>query len=51
MPSNTRMISLKMPEAMIQALDQLVKMKLHPSRSEAIRTAIRDLILKELGGW
>jgi len=51
MPERMRLVSLKMPEAMIEALDRLVEMRLHPNRSEAIRVAIRDLILRELGGW
>lgn len=51
MAVNTKMISVKMPEAMIEALDRLVELGFHPSRSEAIRCAVRDLIFKELGRW
>lgn len=41
------MISLKLPEAMIDLIDDMVDMKLYPSRSALIRTAIRDLLKKE----
>ncbi len=34
---------------MLQELDDLVKTGVYPSRSEAFRIAIRDLILREKG--
>ena len=43
---NLRLISVNLPENYIKELDRLVKRKKFPSRSEAIRTAIRSLILK-----
>jgi len=43
-----RLITLWLPEKEIEALDRLVKAKRYPNRSEAIRIAIRDLILDEL---
>jgi len=51
MCANTRIVSLKMPMAMIDALERLVELKLYPSRSEAIKAAVRDLLRKELGRW
>ncbi len=43
------MISVHIPAQMLQELDSLVKTGAYPSRSEAIRVAIRDLILREKG--
>jgi len=39
-----KLITLFVPEGYLKALDLLVKQKLYPSRAEAIRNAIRDLI-------
>ncbi|MFX1295020.1 MAG: ribbon-helix-helix domain-containing protein [Promethearchaeota archaeon] len=41
-------ISVNVPEAFVQYLEQLVKKGLYTNRSEAIRVAIRDLIKREL---
>jgi len=38
------LITVHVTEQQVKALDRLVKLRLYPSRSEAIRTAIRDLI-------
>ena len=44
-----RLISVKIPEAYLEGLDILVRIKrLYPNRSEAIRVAIRDLLRREL---
>ena len=43
------LISVHIPVQMLQELDDLVKTGAYPSRSEAIRVAIRDLILREKG--
>ena len=42
------LISVKIPEAFLEGLDDLVRLGVYPSRSEAIRVAIRDLLRKEL---
>ncbi len=41
------LISVHIPKQMLEELDELVKGGLFPSRSEAIRVAIRDLLLRE----
>lgn len=41
------LISFHLPKSMLDELDELVKMGKFPNRSEAIRVAIRDLILRE----
>jgi len=45
----TRMvlISVHIPKQMLDELDELVREGRFPNRSEAIRTAIRDLLLRE----
>jgi len=40
-------ISLKLPEVYVRALDKLVEIGLYRNRSEAIRVAIRDLLRRE----
>ena len=40
------LISVHLPRQMLEELDELVKKGVFPSRSEAVRVAIRDLILK-----
>lgn len=42
------LISVKIPESSLEGLDDLVRLGVYPSRSEAIRVAIRDLLRKEL---
>jgi len=41
------LISVHIPKQMLEELDELVKKGVFPSRSEAIRIAIRDLLLRE----
>ncbi len=42
------LITVKMSEIYVKGLDRLVEIGMYPSRSEAIRVAIRDLLMKEL---
>ena len=42
-----KLISIKIPEAMVELLDDLVREKVYPSRSAAIRLAIRDFLMRE----
>jgi antitoxin ParD1/3/4 len=43
-----KLVSLKMPDALVEGMDELVRRGLYPSRSAVIREAIRDLLKKEL---
>ncbi len=43
-----RLITVKMSEIYVDAVDKLVDKGMYPSRSEAIRVAIRDLLMREL---
>ncbi len=42
-----KLITVHLPEATVQALDDLVRQKKFPNRSEAIRFAIHDLLRDE----
>ena len=42
------LITVKMSEIYVNGLDRLVEIGMYPSRSEAIRVAIRDLLMREL---
>lgn len=43
-----RIITVKIPEAYLEGLEELVNTGRYTSRSEAIRAAIRDLLKREL---
>ncbi|MEM1876896.1 MAG: ribbon-helix-helix domain-containing protein, partial [Ignisphaera sp.] len=43
-----RIITVKVPESYIEAIDELVRMGIYTSRSEDIRAAIRELIKREM---
>ncbi len=45
---NLRLITVKMSEIYVDGVDRLVELGMYPSRSEAIRVAIRDLLRREL---
>ncbi|MCJ7771120.1 ribbon-helix-helix domain-containing protein [Candidatus Bathyarchaeota archaeon] len=43
-----KLVTVKLPEGLIKGLDDLVKQGMYPSRSSAIRAAVRDMLKKEL---
>ena len=43
------LISVHLPKQLLEELDEMVKQGRFPSRSEAIRVAVRDLIQRENG--
>ena len=45
---DTEKITVRLPKDYLTAIDFLVRVKDFPSRSEAIRTALRDLIYQRL---
>lgn len=49
MPNRTEKITIRLPSRFIEALDLLVGVDDFPSRSEAIRTAVRDLVYLRSG--
>lgn len=47
-PNALRLITFKCPERRLDAIHELVRIKRYPSRSELIRTAIKNLLDREL---
>jgi len=43
-----KLVTVLLPEACLEGLDELVRMGMYPSRSAAIRVAVRDLLRREL---
>ena len=43
-----KLVTVKLPEALIDGLDELSRSGMYPSRSAAIRAAVRDMLKKEL---
>lgn len=43
-----RPITIKLPDGLLEGVDELVKLGLYNSRSAVIRTAVRDLLKREL---
>ena len=46
-----KLISVQIPELYLEGIDIMVVSGYYANRSEAIRVAVRDLILKEVGGF
>ncbi len=49
--TSMKLISVQVPEAYMNGLDELVNYGYFPNKSEAIRSAIRDMLKNELGGF
>ncbi|MCL1970447.1 MAG: ribbon-helix-helix domain-containing protein [Candidatus Bathyarchaeota archaeon] len=45
-----KLVTVLLPEAHLEALDELVRMKMYQNRSAAIRNAVRDMVKQELWG-
>jgi len=43
-----KLVTVLLPEAYLEGLDELVRANMYPSRSAAIRAAVRDLLKREL---
>ena len=43
-----KLVTVKLPDALIEGLDELSRSGMYPSRSAAIRAAVRDMLKKEL---
>jgi len=46
--NHLKLVTVKLPEALIAGLDDLVRSGMYPSRSSAIRAAVRDMLKREL---
>jgi antitoxin ParD1/3/4 len=47
-PRKMKLVTVLLPEAYLEGLDELVRSNMYPSRSSAIRSAVRDMLKKEL---
>jgi len=45
---DVKLVTVLLPEAYLEGLDELVRANMYPSRSSAIRSAVRDMLKKEL---
>jgi Arc/MetJ-type ribon-helix-helix transcriptional regulator len=45
---NMKLVTVLLPEAHLNGLDDLVRTKMYASRSSVIRNAVRDLLKREL---
>jgi len=43
-----KLVTVLLPEAYLEGLDELVRRNLYPSRSAVIRSSVRDLLKREL---
>jgi antitoxin ParD1/3/4 len=46
--SRVKLVTVLLPEAYLEGLDELVRANMYPSRSSAIRSSVRDMLKKEL---
>ena len=42
-----KIVTVHLPEAYLEAIDELIRMKRYPNRAEAIRMAVRDFMKNE----
>jgi Arc/MetJ-type ribon-helix-helix transcriptional regulator len=49
-PRNMKLVTVLLPEANLEGLDELVRRGMYQNRSAAIRSAVRDLVKQELWG-
>lgn len=45
-----KLITVNCPESYVEAMDELIRRGMYPSRSEIIRIAVRDMLKQELWG-
>jgi Arc/MetJ-type ribon-helix-helix transcriptional regulator len=43
-----KVLSIRLPEEYVKAMDEIVRMGIYPSRSEFIRAAIREHLKREI---
>ena len=46
--NSMKLVTVLLPEAYLEGLDELVRANMYPSRSSVIRSSVRDLLKKEL---
>jgi Arc/MetJ-type ribon-helix-helix transcriptional regulator len=45
-----KLVTINIPQAYLDGIEQLVEEEIYPNRSETIRIAIRDFLRKEYNG-
>ena len=45
-----KLVTLNIPQAYLDGIEQLVEQEIYPNRSETIRIAVRDFLRKEYNG-
>lgn len=48
MPVAMKLVTVKLPEALLEGMDELIRTGMYPSRSALVRDAVRDLLKNEL---
>ena len=43
-----KLVTVLLPEAYLEGLDELVRARMYPSRSATIRSAVQDMLKREL---
>ena len=43
-----KLVTVKLPDALVQGIDELIRAGMYPSRSALVRNAVRDLLKSEL---
>jgi antitoxin ParD1/3/4 len=43
-----RLVTVKLPDALVEGMDELISAGMYPSRSAVVRAAVRDLVRNEL---
>jgi len=46
--NSMKLVTVKLPEALVEGIDELVRSGMYPSRSAVVRAAVRDLLKSEL---
>ncbi|HID91213.1 TPA: ribbon-helix-helix protein, CopG family [Candidatus Bathyarchaeota archaeon] len=44
-------VTVRLPIAIVKAIDELVKRGIYPSRSAAVRIAVQEFVKRELKTW
>ena len=43
-----KLVTVKLPAALVEGIDELIRGGMYPSRSAAVRAAVRDLVKNEV---
>jgi len=43
-----KLVTVKLPDALVEGIDELIRGGMYPSRSAVVRAAVRDLVKSEV---